>query len=197
MNIKRTIRNFFTDIRVGGHFLGGGIKSRYASLGANMTSNSQYEMLDVVFDYMENNGGGIGPEDVLVDVGCGKGRVLNYWIMRYPDNKIYGLELDDEIAKSTSKRLRTYENCTIISGNALENIPKEGTILYLFNPFNLEVMKNFEKVVWDFNRNIRIIYLNCCHLNCFDNDHWDIDMVESDSGNLYDAALIKRKVTGR
>jgi hypothetical protein len=50
--------------------------------------NSDYAALEQIF---RNR---IRPVDVLVDVGCSTGRVINLWLEQGPSNRIVGLEAD-------------------------------------------------------------------------------------------------------
>jgi len=95
--IKR-LRTALTDLRYGA-ILKGSVVSRYSHLGATATENSDYKQLATLFHDK------IRPTDVLVDIGCGKGRVLNWWLDHYRDHKIYGIELDSIIAEETRRRL--------------------------------------------------------------------------------------------
>ena len=84
--LLRKIRNAALDFRFGA-FVGGKIEeSAFSAEGANAPGNSDYEVLAQVFD------GRISLNDVLVDIGCGRGRVLNYWLSLGLGNRIYGLE---------------------------------------------------------------------------------------------------------
>ena len=85
---------------------------RFAELDAERSSNVTYYALSLIF-----KGETIAPDDVLVDVGCGKGRVLNWWLSKRLPNRIVGLELDPEVAAHTRHRLRKYRNVTIITGD--------------------------------------------------------------------------------
>ena len=70
VRVLAMVENLWLDVRYGGSSLRGTIKSRYSSEGAHDTQNSEYRALRQMFANR------ITPEDVLVDVGCGKGRVL-------------------------------------------------------------------------------------------------------------------------
>ena len=147
--------------------MGGTIPTRYAHLGAKDFSNSDYKYLSNVF---ENR---INPIDVLVDVGCGKGRVINFWLRHAPNNQIIGIELDDEIAAKTRKRLQKHKNVTIISGDAVSNIPADGTLFYLFNPFDanvLEVFKNRLISIFGEHSSITVLYSRGEHAGVFSKD---------------------------
>jgi hypothetical protein len=166
MKIRRLIKNFLLDIKYGGKFLGGNISTKYSESGAYSTANSDYPVLDIIFGSLT-----IHESDILVDVGCGKGRVINWWLDNFPKNKIYGIELDPEIAQKTRIRLKRFQNVQIITGNILENIPTDGTIFYMYNPFDESIMESFSEKITDLfhqqNADIRIIYSIPKHIKAF------------------------------
>jgi SAM-dependent methyltransferase len=124
------------DLQYGGLLNGDG-KSAYEDLGVTGTVSSGYDVLPSLFE------GLIRPGDVLVDVGCGKGRVLNWWLDNYRQHRIYGLEIDRELAAETRRRLYRFHNVTILTGDACEILPAEGSLFYLYNPFQKFVMERF------------------------------------------------------
>lgn len=144
---SRVVRNFLFDVRYGGwlgsnmgrqHFL-----SRPGANGSTLgeytysrhhpmvcLSNSGVEFLPTIFR------GRIKPSDILVDVGCGRGRVISWWLEQGCANLIYGLEIDPLTAERTRRRYSRYRNVSIVTGDAVGNIPAHGTLFYLFNPFD-------------------------------------------------------------
>ncbi len=187
----RIARNAAIDIRYG-ELLGGKIETRYALLGAYNTENSDYAALSYVF---ENR---IKDSDVLVDIGCGKGRVINWWLSRGLRNRIVGIELDERIANQTRQRLRQYKNVTIIAGDAVQNIPAEGTLFYLYNPFAEHVMEAFKRRLMSlFGKSGDITVLNsrCKHVDVFQKDlAWIVEIIDiggSSSAPFDQLAVIK------
>jgi len=169
MNIKRLLRNAVLDIRYGGKFLGGTIPTLYAHHGARNTANTDYAALPYIFRDE------IKEDDILVDVGCGKGRVINWWLSRGYKNRIIGIELDPKVAEFTRNRLKKYKNVIIITGSALEHFPSEATVVYLFNPFDEIKMINFRDLIKRNGKPVRIFYYNCVHVGVFNNDsQWDV-----------------------
>jgi hypothetical protein len=169
--IYRLVYNVLFDMKYG-RFLGGVKKSPYVIKGANDTANSDYKAMAIIFKDK------IKFDDVLVDVGCGKGRVINYWMSNFGNNQIVGIELDPVIASATSRRLAKYKNVTIFSGSALELFPNNATIFYLFNPFNCHIMDKFKKALIDrfflkdkgWIHSFSIIYYNPTCANVFHDD---------------------------
>jgi SAM-dependent methyltransferase len=158
--------NLAYDLRFG-EILRGDIPTRFAELDAERSANVSYYSLSLIFKDET-----IAPDDVLVDVGCGKGRVLNWWLSKRLPNRIVGLELDPEVAAHTRHRLRKHPNVTIIAGDAVEHLPADGTLFFLFNPFHEAVVSRFKEKVLQLPRRdrIRIHYNNCVHVDVFEND---------------------------
>jgi SAM-dependent methyltransferase len=165
---RRRIQNFLLDIRFG-RPLYGSEPSRYAELGAHSTENSSYSCLKKMF------AGQIKVNDVLVDVGCGKGRVINWWLSQGLRNQLIGIELDEVIAAETQRRLSQFNNVRIIPGDATEMLPSESSIVYLYNPFDARVMLSFKSrvksILYETGRKgITLIYSNPKHLDIFRSD---------------------------
>jgi len=162
----RIARNALIDIRYGG-LLSGSIRTRFAHLGAVDTVNTDYMVMPIIF------GNRIKSSDVLVDIGCGKGRVINWWLGHGCRNKIIGLELDGKIADKTRQRLCRYKNVSIITGDAVQNFPADGTLFYLYNPFKAHIMEAFKKRfinLFSNCDNISILYYNPKHVEVFRSD---------------------------
>ena len=104
---------------------------------------------------------------MIVDVGCGKGRSLNWLLDRFPGNRIVGIELDPELCAATAKRLRRRANVTVVCGDATELIPPDGTVFYLFNPFDEPVMSRFAAALLERGRPATIVYYNAKFLEPF------------------------------
>jgi len=158
---------YLTDLRYGG-FFGGFRKTRYGHLGAHSTMSSYYFVLSRLFGNFP-----IKDSDVLVDVGCGRGRVVNWWLRKGCRNRIVGIELDGTIAAEAQRAFRNYGNVEIVHGNALGHIPEDGTVFYLYNPFDRDVMTQFKDRVkerctrWN---EVRVYYVNCEFLDAFRGD---------------------------
>jgi SAM-dependent methyltransferase len=112
----------------------------------------------------------VGPDDAIVDVGCGKGRSINWFLDRYPGNRIVGIELDPQICADTAKRLRRHANVTIVCGDATAMLPADGTVFYLFNPFDESVMRRFARAMLDRGKPATIVYLNAKHVAAFEDE---------------------------
>ena len=187
--VRRTptiARNAVRDLRYGS-FLGGTVKTRYEHLGAHDVGNVEYEDLPPLFAPAN-----VQPDDVIVDVGAGKGRSINWLLDRFPRNRIVGIELDPEIAAKTARRLRRFPNVTILSGDATELLPRDGTVFYLFNPFDANVMRRFiDAFTADgMDPRRRIVYHNCKDVQLYrDDPRFHVEEIALPSGS-FRAALI-------
>ncbi len=137
-------------------------------------SNSDVECLQRIFDHR------IKASDVLVDVGCGRGRVINWWLDHGCHNQVFGIELDPATAERTRRRLRGHKNVTIITGDAAQNIPPQGTLFYLFNPFDAPTLAAFKdrlKETAADPKNVRIFYYTPTHIQVFQDDPaWNVQI---------------------
>ena len=175
--LKRKIQNRAFDFIYTKDNLGEFGPSEYAEFGAHPAQSSGIWLLSYIFRKIYH----IKPSDVLVDVGCGQGRVILWWLSQRYNNKIIGLEIDENIAKAAGKRLDKYHNVQIITGGAIENIPSDGTLFYLFNPFGADQMKRFKTRLEEMfleRGNVTIVYYYCRQIDIFRNDPlWTIDEI--------------------
>ncbi|HET8672000.1 MAG TPA: methyltransferase domain-containing protein [Thermoleophilaceae bacterium] len=136
------LHNWLHDRRYGG--FAGGYKGN-AQWRDGMLGFSSVDYLQLPKIFNAANGLEIRPDDVLVDVGCGKGRVINWWLGLGLGNRIYGLELDTEIAEIARRRLAPWPSVSIVTGDAAEHLPADATVLFMFNPFWGHVMERFKE----------------------------------------------------
>jgi len=161
----RIVRNALSDLRFGAPLAIWYLRNR-------RQANTDYAALEsMTFGPIRN-------EDVLVDIGCGAGRVVNHWLALGCSNRIIGLELDPVLAERTRTRLRRHPNVRIITGDALELLPEDGTIYYLFNPFGAPQVVGLEARLREIGSRrlggVRVIYHNPKHLDVFRNESWKV-----------------------
>lgn len=99
-------------------------------------------LVNTVFEHLE-----VGPEDVFVDLGCGKGRMVLAAAM-HPFKRIVGVELGDELAavarenvERNRERMRCQDVEIVTHDASAFSIPDDATVLYLYNPFKGEVFR--------------------------------------------------------
>jgi hypothetical protein len=134
----------------------------------------------------------VAKNDVLVDIGCGEGRVLNFWLSQGWKNPMIGIEVVEAVAEQTRKRYRQYPNVSIVTGDALANLPYNGTLFFLYNPFSEKMVAQFEAAVRPLNA--RIVYHQNNYMAPFDSNLWRIEPIPS-KGKIYkfQAALITKR----
>ncbi len=179
--VREFFYSTFLDIWYSGRLLNGNHTSNYKHLGSNDVYHSTYQVLRLIFQVIP-----ISETDVLVDVGCGKGRVINYWLSKKLENNIIGLELDPEIAERTASQFSHRKNVRIIPGDAIAGIPPDGTVFYFYNSFSKAKVILFEEKlsVMFKGKLIKIIYYNPKSIQVFQNGKWNIRYVnfEKDLG---------------
>jgi SAM-dependent methyltransferase len=157
--------DLYWDWRIGA-WTGGVIKTSYKEQGANNTESIHYGVLRHLFRQIP-----VRPEDVLVDVGCGKGRVVGWWVTAGYRNQIIGVELDPRVATATAARFAGVSNVRVIAGDIIANFPAEGNVFWLYNPFDLGVMRDFRDRLKQVGRtHARIVYFNARHMEAFRED---------------------------
>ena len=109
-----------------------------------------------------------GPDDVLLDIGCGAGRVVSA-AARRPFARVAGLEIDPEFAALGRRNLATLRGrrcpAAVLEVDATEyEIPDDVNIVFLYNPFQGVVLDRvMERVFASHDRSprrFRVVYAN-------------------------------------
>ena len=118
------------------------------------------------------------PDDVFIDIGCGKGRVVCCMATR-PIRKVIGIEMIPDLADIAKQNAITHPNQTpieIIQGDAASIDMSEGTIYYMYNPFGKQTMShvlaNIYHSLQTNPRPIRIVYVYPRHASSIDAQQW-------------------------
>jgi SAM-dependent methyltransferase len=111
----------------------------------------------------------IAPEDVALDVGCGKGGAI-ITLARYPFRRVDGLELSGELIAVAQRNLRRAGvRCTLHQGDGAQfQALDDYTFFYMYNTFPSEVMRRFmanlEASITARPRRVTLLYKNpVCH----------------------------------
>lgn len=151
----RVMRSLAFDYLSAGRNLGAYDRSYSYSSGANPSQSTPLWIIRYIFKRLYQ----VKTGDVLVDAGCGNGRVIMWWLKRFRRNKIYGVELDPRAAEETRKLFRKHQNVEIITGDILNCLPDDATVFYLFNPFQQKIVSQFKKrLEKTYPKGITIIY---------------------------------------
>ena len=175
------------DLAFGGKLCRTDLNENIYSNGRHTMVHTDYHVLRDIFARVP-----LTPDDVLVDVGCGEGRVINFWLSRRLKNPIIGIETVEAVAEEARKRYRKYPNVSIVTGDALSNLPRNGTLFYLYNPFGDEVVAAFEKAIRPLGA--RIVFHQNNYMEPFQSDDWRIEPLNS-KATVYEfkAALISKR----
>jgi SAM-dependent methyltransferase len=116
-------------------------------------------------------GRSVGPDDVFVDFGSGKGRVVYLVARYYRFGRVVGVELSDHltrVAERNLERARPRLRCQdvrLVSCDATEfEIPDDMTVAYFYNPFTGETFRRvIDNIVASLDRRPRrlsLVYAN-------------------------------------
>ena len=100
-------------------------------------------------------------DDSILDIGCGKGRILAFFTERGHKGKLTGVELRKEVAEECRQWIKAYPNIQIIAGNVLELDLNNYTVMVMFNPFGANVLLSLlEKMEKELTHPIHLYYLS-------------------------------------
>lgn len=157
------------------------------------TVSTNYEELVLIFFKHLT----IKPQDVIIDVGCGKGRVFNYLLYKGLRNKMIGYEINTAVGALTKKRLARYPNVEISCENIFDNFPREGNIFYLYHPFKEAMMTDFMNRILNIaDRDPVILYNNPIYADIFNNGKFNCEIFDvpvSEYGYQFSFAVITLK----
>ena len=105
----------------------------------------------------------IGKEDVVLDYGCGKGRVGFFLSYRTKANTI-GIEYDDRIYKSALENQKTaisrIKPDYVLARAEEYEVPSDANRCYFFNPFSVEILhKVMARILESYYENPREVFL--------------------------------------
>jgi cyclopropane fatty-acyl-phospholipid synthase-like methyltransferase len=126
-------------------------------------------------------------DDVFVDIGSGKGRVL-CCAARYPVERVIGVDISPAFcaaARENTTRMRGRRApVEVFAAPAAEFDYSDATVLYLFDPFGAATLAPLlDKIDAERRRDVRIAYANPTHRDVFERqpwlertDHWDAEV---------------------
>lgn len=179
--VRNAVASAYIDLRYGGTISRDRLHINDHRPNFNPLMHTDWNVLRAIFGQVE-----IKPEDVLVDVGCGDGRVINFWLSRGLNNRMIGIEVDADVAAATAKRYTRYPNIEIICGDAATT-ETNGTLFYVYNSFAGEPLKRFAESLK--GKPVRIVLYNYTDMAPFEG--WQTKIIKSTRDELqYRAALI-------
>lgn len=142
----------------------------YATMG--------YGLVGRILDHLQ-----LRPDDVFVDIGCGRGRVL-CCAARHPIEHVYGVDVQPQLcdaARANAERLRGRRAPITVRNDVAQDFDYAGaTVLYMFDPFGADTLRLvLDKVRADTDgragggaRAIRIAYANPTHEHVLREQPW-------------------------
>jgi predicted RNA methylase len=117
--------------------------------------------------------------DVVVDLGCGKGRVLCCAAL-YDVQQVIGVEDTEElchVARNNLRRLRRKRTqAMVVHGKAEDFDYTQGTVFYMFHPFGPSTLRavvaHMSQALQHRFRSIRIVYVNPKHDSVLEEADW-------------------------
>lgn len=124
----------FIDRRICGQSLVKPVPSMFRDdrkgIGGTSSSPTHYAFLKRIFSHIE-----LKPSDAVLDVGCGKGRVLAFLLKEKCPGRLYGIEYNPKVAEIAKNWSERYPQVQILIGDAFELNCNDYTVLTLARSF--------------------------------------------------------------
>jgi SAM-dependent methyltransferase len=187
--LLEVIQNLWIDLLIQGRSLAGDVASIDDRKVINLTGNARIRHIKLIFFHYIH----LHEKDVIVDVGCGKGRVFNYLLYKGVKSRMIGYEINPVVGRETKKHLSKYKNVTIIPENIFDNFPVDGNIFFLNNPFRGPMLEEFKDRIWEIrNNNPVVFYLHAVHIASYDTNRFEYEIVKIKNQKwTFDLAIIK------
>lgn len=181
-----------------------GISTAAAAFEKDDQNHSRYEPTSYAVLQRLAQSGSISREDLVVDYGCGKGRVgfyLNY-ILNCPT---IGVEYDESLCRAAAENLHSYaghrDEVQFVCANAEEWIvPLKANSFYFFNPFSVKILQGvlgrILESYYEFPREMKLFFYYMldeyrCHMLAQDMFSY---VGEVDCGDLFHNADEKERI---
>lgn len=123
-------------------------------VGMTGSQSTSYFILDRIFSHVTLTG-----QDSLLDVGCGKGRVLAFLVKKHAPCRLYGVEINEISGRVAQEWTRKYDQVNVTIGDAFQMDYNSYTILFLGRPFLPKTFLQFiEKLESELTHPITLIY---------------------------------------
>ncbi len=130
------IYGLYYDLKFAGRSLNGTVFNDID--GAYPAQNLSYIYLNELVKVIDCN-----PDDVFVDVGCAWGRLIAFLRKKTKIKSFIGVEINQKIAERAQHCFRNDSDIKIINGDIIETFPDDGTVFFLFNPFDENYLSQF------------------------------------------------------
>lgn len=144
------------DVVLSGRSLAEPGTTRFAKQGAHDPTPTPYFILEELFSELR-----FSDDSHLLDVGCATGRVLAFFLESKFSGQATGVELDPDIAAFTASWTKNQPNIEVLQGSALEIPLAPYTHLYLFNPFDTNLLMQFiTKVEAEMKHPVTLVHMS-------------------------------------
>ena len=103
-------------------------------------------------------------EDMIVDYGCGKGRI-GFFLNNQVGCKVIGIDHSERLLEIANENLQQYgnsDNIIFIHSKAEDYVPGEANCFYFFNPFSTKIFRKVLEKIEDsyekYPRDILILF---------------------------------------
>lgn len=143
-----------------------------------------YYMLEKIVAYLKPK-----PEDIFIDFGSGKGRVV-FFVALQRLRKVIGIEANQELMDIACRNSNNFKlgNSPVefVKADAAVFTIKDESIFFMFNPFGYKtiekVIDNIRCSLVSFPRQIHIIYYSPAYRNLLYNQDWLVLRKDIDKG---------------
>ncbi|MBQ5771206.1 MAG: class I SAM-dependent methyltransferase [Clostridia bacterium] len=129
-----------------------GINTFCANHEKDDSNHSRYEPTPYSVLERLSESGLIGSNDVMVDYGCGKGRV-GFYMTHAVGCESIGVEYDEKLIAEAEQNLSEYagkrEKVHFVSENAENYVVGNASCFYFFNPFSVKILKSVLGRIYD------------------------------------------------
>jgi cyclopropane fatty-acyl-phospholipid synthase-like methyltransferase len=134
-------------------------------------STLSYSLIWRILDHLA-----LGPSDIFVDIGCGKGRML-CCAARYRVEHVLGVDLSEPFcaaARENARRLRGRKAPISVQTSAADEFDySSASVLFFFNPFGEATMAPLlTKIGREVTREVRVAYAQPAHDDAFQRQTW-------------------------
>lgn len=94
-------------------------------------------------------------DDVVVDYGCGKGRI-GFFLNNQIGCKVIGVDHNKRLLKKAENNLENYgytDDITFVYSKAEEYMPDDANCFYLFNPFSTKIFRQVLRKIEESRKN--------------------------------------------
>ena len=115
-------------------------------VGMTGSQSTHYIVLKRIFSHVT-----LTEQDVFLDVGCGKGRVLAFLLEKKVPCRLWGVEINEVSGQTAIEWTKKYDQVNVILGDAFQLDYNDYTVLFLGRPFLpktfLQFIEKFEEML--------------------------------------------------